>query len=89
MIKEKIQSVIDYLRKNPKDPYPSLRKTFGFLLILTGIAGLFLPILQGILFISIGYLIFTRKDWRTVIVRKYDKFLKKRSKKSLFPSIPK
>ena len=31
-----------------------IRKTFGILLILVGIAGLFLPVLQGIVMIVVG-----------------------------------
>jgi len=83
MIKEKIHSLMEHMRKNPKDESPNLRKSIGILLILTGIAGLFLPFIQGLLFISIGFLILTRKDWKRVIVTRYDRFLKKRAKKKL------
>lgn len=64
---------MEHLRRNPHDHSPNLRKSIGVFLIMTGVAGLFLPFLQGVLFISIGFLVLTRKDWKRVLVKRYDK----------------
>ncbi len=44
-----------------KNIYPILKKIIGIILILIGIPGLFLPFLQGILFISIGIILIGSK----------------------------
>ena len=46
----------------------------GWFFILLGIVGLFLPILQGILFIAIGFLILSRESrWAKKILVKFKK----------------
>lgn len=37
-----------------------LRNIFGWILLITGVVGLFLPILQGILFITLGIMLLAR-----------------------------
>lgn len=66
--------------KVPKIKSPLLKKSLGIFFIVLGIAGLFLPVLQGILFILIGLTLLENKRL-TLYIRKFLK--KKPSKKSL------
>jgi uncharacterized membrane protein YbaN (DUF454 family) len=43
-----------------------IRISLGIILIIIGIIGLFLPILQGILFIGAGILLLQNKSWKEV-----------------------
>ncbi len=54
-IMSKIKKYLKEIIKN--NNYPFLKKISGIMLILIGIPGLFLPILQGILFITAGVLL--------------------------------
>lgn len=55
----------------------------GWLFIVLGIAGLFLPILQGILFLVIGLLILSREyTWAQNILQRFEKRFPDISKKA-------
>jgi len=69
---------ISYLRRTKHQDEPRLRKTIAIMLILIGIAGLFLPFIQGILLITAGYIVFTRKQWKNMILKHWDKWQKKK-----------
>lgn len=62
-------------------PASAFRKAAGIFLIATGIAGLFLPLLQGVLLITIGYLVFTNQDWRKVAKKMKSKIKEKEIKR--------
>jgi uncharacterized protein len=55
----------------------------GWLFILLGIAGLFLPVLQGILFLVIGLLILSREySWARNLLERFERRFPDVSKKA-------
>jgi len=55
----------------------------GWLFILLGIAGLFLPVLQGILFLVIGLLILSREySWARNLLERFERRFPEASKKA-------
>ncbi len=55
----------------------------GWLFIVLGVAGLFLPILQGILFLVIGLLILSREyTWARNLLRRFEERFPEVSKKA-------
>ncbi len=55
----------------------------GWLCIVLGIAGLFLPILQGVLFLIIGLLILSREyTWARNLLQRFEKRFPEVSKKA-------
>ena len=58
------------------------KKLLGIIFIIVGVAGLFLPFLQGILFILIGLALYHNKNLKEVILKIKDK-LKKGEKNPL------
>jgi len=58
------------------------KKILGIILIIVGIAGLFLPFLEGILFILVGLALYHNESVKNVILKIKDK-LKKGEKNPL------
>ncbi len=54
----------------------SLKRIFGIFLIIIGIAGLFLPLVPGILLIVVGLLLLKSR----AIIKLYKRFFKKRAR---------
>lgn len=51
------------LRRAWQYVWPVLRQVVGWLLIILGVLGLFLPVLQGVLFLMLGIALVGRRNW--------------------------
>jgi len=76
-----LQSFMERLRHSRIGDTTISRMLLGSGFLILGIIGLFVPFLQGFVFIAIGVLLLTRKDWKNFILQKWDNYKEKKSKK--------
>lgn len=62
--------------KNKNKIWSLIKKIFGIIFIIVGIAGLFLPFLEGILFILLGLALYHNESIKDVILNLRKKFKK-------------